>query len=133
MYAKLINDLLEPAPQTVIKNNLVVQNYHLDSNAEMLATDGYKLFEDPGIPTDIIRPKKSYLETEDKIIAVYKETYTEPDYREKRAGAYPDFREYLDAVVKANSGDKTLAAEGTEQMNTYIQRCLEVKNLYPKP
>lgn len=133
MHAKLNNGFPEPAPETITKDGIIIQNYHLDGNAEMLRADGYKLFEDSGIPTDIIRPKKTYIETEDKIVAVYVETYTEPDYREKRAGAYPDFREYLDAVVKANSGDKTLAAEGIEQMNTYVQRCLEVKNLYPKP
>lgn len=47
------------------------------------------------------KPKKYYVENENRITAVYVETYVEPDYRSKRAAEYPDFREYLDAVVKS--------------------------------
>jgi hypothetical protein len=44
-------------------------------------------------------------------------------YKILRSASYPDFREYLDGVVK---GDQ-------EQIQTYIDACLAVKNKYPKP
>lgn len=43
-------------------------------------------------------------------------------YKEKRAAEYPDFRDYLDGIVK---GDNT-------QVQAYIDACLAVKNKYPK-
>ena len=44
-------------------------------------------------------------------------------YKDKRAIAYPDFREYLDGIVK---GDQ-------EQIDAYIAACKAVKDRYPKP
>ena len=44
-------------------------------------------------------------------------------YTELRAAEYPDFREYLDGVVK---GDQA-------QIQAYIDACLAVKAKYPKP
>jgi hypothetical protein len=44
-------------------------------------------------------------------------------YKTERALAYPDFREYLDGVVK---GDQV-------QIKAYIDACLAVKAKYPKP
>jgi len=43
-------------------------------------------------------------------------------YKAKRAAEYPDFREYLDGIVK---GDDT-------QVQAYIDACNAVKNKYPK-
>lgn len=43
-------------------------------------------------------------------------------YIQKRAAEYPDFREYLDGVVK---GDQA-------QVQAYIDACLAVKAKYPK-
>jgi hypothetical protein len=43
-------------------------------------------------------------------------------YTEKRAAEYPDFREYLDGVVK---GDQA-------QIDKYIADCLAVKARFPK-
>lgn len=43
--------------------------------------------------------------------------------RDLRASEYPDFRDYLDGVVK---GDQT-------QIDKYIADCLAVKAKYPKP
>lgn len=45
------------------------------------------------------------------------------EYRQLRAAEYPDFREYLDGLVK---GDEL-------QMQSYIEACLAVKAKYPKP
>lgn len=44
-------------------------------------------------------------------------------YEEKRMNEYPNFREYLDGVVK---GDQA-------QIDKYIADCLAVKAKYPKP
>jgi len=43
-------------------------------------------------------------------------------YKEKRASEYPDFKNYLDGVVK---GDQA-------QIQAYINACQAVKNKYPK-
>ena len=43
-------------------------------------------------------------------------------YKEKRAAEYPDFRDYLDGIVK---GDQA-------QVQAYIDACNAVKNKYPK-
>ena len=83
-------------------------------------------------PDEMKKPKKYYVENENQITAVYVETYVEPDYRSKRAAEYPDFREYLDAVVKTSSEDETMAAAGKTQLQTYCRLCLEIKQKYPK-
>jgi hypothetical protein len=44
------------------------------------------------------------------------------EYKVNRAKEYPDFREYLDGIVK---GD-------TAQQQAYIDACLAVKAKYPK-
>ena len=44
-------------------------------------------------------------------------------YKEKRQAEYPDFREYLDGIVK---GDQA-------QIDKYIADCEAVKTKYPKP
>lgn len=56
----------------------------------------------------------------------------EPSYQELRAKSYPDFKEYLDAMVKINSDDAILIAEGQTQLQKYYDDCLIVKNTYPK-
>ena len=45
------------------------------------------------------------------------------EYQRKRAAEYPDYRDYLDGLVK---GDQA-------QMQAYIDACLAVKAKYPKP
>lgn len=44
-------------------------------------------------------------------------------YQDQRAAEYPDFRIYLDGVVK---GDQS-------QVQAYIDTCLMIKRKYPKP
>lgn len=46
-----------------------------------------------------------------------------PSYAQLRAGAYPPITDYLDAVVK---GDQSA-------IDAYIDRCIAVKALFPKP
>lgn len=49
--------------------------------------------------------------------------YEALDYQRKRAAEYPDFKIYLDGVVK---GDQS-------QIQAYIDTCLAVKRRHPKP
>ncbi len=49
--------------------------------------------------------------------------YDSMEYYRARAKEYPDFKEYLDGVVK---GDQ-------DQIQAYIDACLAVKAKYPKP
>ena len=48
--------------------------------------------------------------------------YLKSDYTRLRQAAYPDFKDYLDGIVK---GDQ-------EQIDDYIQKCQVVKAKYPK-
>ena len=43
-------------------------------------------------------------------------------YKEKRAQEYPDFKDYLDGIVKNDRA----------QIQAYIDACLAVKEKYPK-
>lgn len=45
------------------------------------------------------------------------------EYQRLRAAEYPDFRDYLDGIVK---GDQA-------QVQAYVDACLAVKAKYPKP
>ena len=45
------------------------------------------------------------------------------EYQRQRAAEYPDFREYLDGIVK---GDQA-------QIDSYIAACQAIKAKYPKP
>jgi tRNA A37 N6-isopentenylltransferase MiaA len=56
-------------------------------------------------------------------VARLKAEHQRTEYQRLRAAEYPDFRDYLDAVVK---GD-------TAQMEAYVAECLAVKAKYPKP
>ena len=54
---------------------------------------------------------------------IQKEQLKLTEYQRLRAVEYPDFRDYLDAIVKDNQ----------QQLQAYIDACLEVKAKYPKP
>ena len=64
------------------------------------------------IPANEILAKQQELITE----------YNSKQYQRQRANEYPDFREYLDGIVK---GDQA-------QIDKYIADCLAVKAKYPK-
>ena len=53
---------------------------------------------------------------------IQKEQLKLTEYQRLRAVEYPDFRDYLDAIVKDNQ----------QQLQAYIDACLEVKAKYPK-
>lgn len=130
-FAKLINGALSFAPAT--KDNIL--GYNLDANKERLLADGYK-------PVEQITNKEKYVDCEgfyffhfeefdDKIVEVA--SYQPHDYAFLRQNAYPNMADLCDALVKINSNDEKLKAEGQTQLNVYVQNCLNVKNKYPKP
>jgi hypothetical protein len=65
-------------------------------------------------------PTKEEVEAE---LARLQKEWEDTEYQRLRLKEYPDFKEYLDGLVK---GD-------TEQMQAYINACLAVKAKYPKP
>lgn len=54
-------------------------------------------------------------------------------YADQRAAEYPPLADFADALVKQNSGNPTLEAEGISQLADYVSKCLAVKAKYPKP
>ena len=64
------------------------------------------------IPANQILAKKQELIAE----------YESKEYQRQRANEYPDFKDYLDGIVK---GDQ-------QQIDKYIADCLAVKAKYPK-
>jgi len=70
--------------------------------------------------TETKKPTKKEV---DKEIARLQAEYDKTVYRLHRAKEYPDFRDYLDGVVK---GDQ-------DQIQAYIDACLAVKAKHPKP
>jgi len=63
-------------------------------------------------------PKEQILQKIKELKAEYEST----QYQRDRANEYPDFKDYLDGIVK---GDQA-------QINKYIADCLAVKAKYPK-
>jgi hypothetical protein len=68
--------------------------------------NGAWVFEDIPQPEPEPEPDEPYVDT----------------YADKRAAEYPDFRDYLDGVVKDDQA----------QIDAYIAACLAVKAKYPK-
>ena len=68
---------------------------------------------------DIPQPTKAQLDALEKQA---NEVERLNEIKAKRANEYPDFKEYLDGIVK---GDQ-------EQIDKYIADCLAVKDKYPK-
>ncbi len=82
--------------------------------------DGIEWNEPPVWEGGQKKPTKEEVEAE---VARLQKEWEDTEYQRLRATEYPDFKEYLDGIVK---GD-------TEQMQAYINACLAVKAKYPKP
>ena len=128
-FAKLNDGILSYAPAT--KDNVL--GYNLESNQAQLLKDGYKpviKLENREKYTDC---EGTYLfhfeELEDKIIEVA--TYQPYSYAFLRRNAYPDMADLCDALVKINSNNDALKAEGEKQLSAYVQTCLDIKNKSP--
>jgi hypothetical protein len=61
---------------------------------------------------------QTILNKQQELIAEYQAN----EYKRQRANEYPDFKEYLDGIVKGDDA----------QIQKYINDCLEVKAKYPK-
>lgn len=71
------------------------------------------------LDTKVSKPSEYIIKSEiNRLHSVYVAT----EYQRKRAAEYPDFKEYLDGIVK---GDP-------QQVQAYIDKCLAVKAKYPK-
>ena len=82
--------------------------------------DGLQWLEKPIWEGGQKKPTKAEVEAE---VARLQKEWEDTEYQRLRAKEYPDFKEYLDGIVK---GD-------TAQMQAYIDACLAVKAKYPKP
>lgn len=69
--------------------------------------------------SDTPKPTKEEL---DAAVTALQAEYDDNEYQRKRAAEYPDFKDYLDGVVK---GDQA-------QIQAYIDACQAVKDKYPK-
>ena len=70
--------------------------------------------------------KDEYPFTYKQFIEKYNERradYDAKEYQRQRVLEYPDFKEYLDGIVKGDD----------EQVQAYIEACKAVKEKYPKP
>jgi len=67
--------------------------------------------------------KKPTKEEVDAEIIRLQQEWDNIEYQRLRAAEYPDFKDYLDGIVKNDQ----------EQIQTYINACLAVKAKYPKP
>ncbi len=92
--------------------------YFKDSNNNVYA------YESDGSQDNLIGNKTQITQEEVDAINVAKQQaeFNALTYSEKRAIEYPDFRNYLDGIVK---GDQV-------QIQAYIDACLAVKAKYPK-
>lgn len=128
-YAKLINKYQIKFPPIATAS---ISNYHLAT--QKLLADGYKPYnEGLPMPADGKQYRAVYVETAELIVRSWEVIeIPKPTYSEKRAAEYPPIEEYLDAMVKINSGDEKLIAAGQAQLDFYYKACLAVKARYPK-
>lgn len=54
------------------------------------------------------------------------------NYAQLRKWAYPNIMEFIDAQVLINSSKSDFIEKGKQQLQSYIQACLDVKDRFPK-
>ena len=89
--------------------------YELDGSQDHLIPDNYVILSDNDLQT-------SLKILEDKFKNEELEKFNKLSNIEKRQRSYPNFLDYVDAIVK---GDQV-------QLQKYIDDCLAVKSKYPK-
>lgn len=82
--------------------------------------DGLQWLEKPVWEGGQKKPTQAEVEAE---VARLQKEWEDTEYQRLRAKEYPDFKEYLDGIVKGNQ----------EQIQAYIDACIAVKVKYPKP
>jgi hypothetical protein len=91
-------------------------NWSLDGDSY----EGLQWLEPPVWEGGQKKPTKEEVEAE--VIRLQQE-WENTEYQRLREKEYPDFRDYLDGIVK---GDQ-------EQIQAYMDACFAVKEKYPKP
>jgi len=89
----------------------------------ILINDDYSTIEWKEPPVWEGGQKKPTKEEVDAEIIRLQQEWDNTEYQRLRAAEYPDFKDYLDGIVKNDQ----------EQIQTYINACLAVKAKYPKP
>lgn len=82
--------------------------------------DGLEWLEKPVWEGGQKKPTQEEVEAE---VARLQQEWENTEYQRLRAKEYPDFKEYLDGIVKGDA----------EQMQAYIDKCNEIKAKYPRP
>ena len=102
---------------------------YLYANGVSYAVGDYQTGQPEGEPDQILSWNESKLgprptqEQLDSAWAAKEAADAAVAYKAKRTAEYPDFRDYLDGIVK---GDQS-------QVQAYVDACLAVKAKYPKP
>ena len=72
------------------------------------------------LDTEQTQPTEAEIQAE---VARLQDEYDAKEYQRNRAAEYPDFKDYLDGIVKGDAA----------QIQAYIDACQAVKAKYPKP
>jgi len=98
-------------------------------------------FEEKGVSLLLDNVKKDYPNQKYEIISANIDEWrelikiqneTNLSYQEKRKREYPPIEDFLDSKVKQGSLDELIKLEGIKQEQDYINKCLAVKEKYPK-
>ena len=102
--------------------------FYLFQNHVAYATGDYETGQPDGQPDQVLRWNAEKLgpqPTQEQLDATWEIKVAADNavaYKAKRAAEYPDFRDYLDGIVKNDQA----------QVQAYIDACLAVKAKYPK-
>jgi hypothetical protein len=105
-----------------MRNNVL---FYIQSIQKLVPNEGFNIdgtdYSTLKFTNELIsKPQEDDINIEYDIIET---EFNNKEYQRKRQNEYPDFKDYLDGVVK---GDQ-------EQIQKYIDDCLAVKQKYPKP
>ena len=103
-----------------------MNRFFKDSQGNVYSGDRQSLADTPITEEEAVALKQAKADTE---LAEAEAALT---YADKRAREYPDYREYLDGIVKSNSTDPAVKNDGEVQVKKYIADCLAIKAKYPK-
>ena len=99
-----------------MKYALIIDNKVIQISYQ--SVDGYVEVDD-NVFADMIKKSDGSFDYSDEFKAEHIKVNT---YADKRLNEYPDFKEYLDGIVKGDNA----------QIQKYINDCLAVKAKYPK-
>lgn len=108
-----------------------MRNIHRQDDTFVIEKNGYPYHVTPEMP-EFSELSTAYQANPSAFSEEAEPVVPEPTYQELRAAEYPDYREFLDAQVKINSGDEALITAGQAQLEAYYAACLAIKDKYPK-